>query len=42
MRVGAYTLKSGVLLNTKWQTHEDDAVGVTDWQVCKLGSHGVP
>ena len=38
-RVGAYTLN---IVNAKWQTHGDGAVGVTDWQVCHLCSYGVP
>ena len=33
-----HTEESGMLLNTKWQTHGDDAIRVTDWQVCKLGN----
>ena len=37
-----HTEESVMLLNTKWQTHEDDAVRVTGWQVCKLGIYGVP
>ena len=40
--LGMHTEETGMLLNTEWQTHGEDAVRVTDWQVCKLGSYGVP